>query len=181
MFKKFSWKQGLAAVAVLAIAGTAAAQMPMMHGGMSEPGAGPSPEQRAQMMDMHLNRMAERLEIKASQEAAWQDYVAAHKAMFGARPDEKPAATDAAALVRAHADRAAQMAAKLGKLADATAKLEAVLTPPQRRVLDGMAQAMASRHHHHGAPHCGGEFAHEHGPGFEHDHEHGPDHGPRMD
>lgn len=102
-----------------------------------------------------IDKEAAMLEIKASQEAAWKDYAAAKldlAASFGTMM--KPAAAadlDAAATARKHADHAAEIAQKLAKVADATEKLQAVLSEDQRKVLNRIA-----RHHgfhHHGFGH----------------------------
>ncbi len=100
-------------------------------------------------MKTRMDRLAQRLEIKASQQAVWEDFAKSIEAM----PDlnaKKPADdADAATIARYHADRASEMASKMTKIADATAKLEAALTPDQRKVLDQTAQLFL--HHRHGA------------------------------
>lgn len=98
---------------------------------------------RAEETQARLDQDAARLEIKASQEPAWNDYAAALKAV-SERPRSAaplPPDADAAALARARADDAAAMAQKLARLADATVKLQAVLTPNQREVLNQIARA----------------------------------------
>jgi hypothetical protein len=117
----------------------------------------------------HLDHEATMLEIKASQQAAWDTYAAAKLdlvASFGAMM--KPATSDdldAAAAAHKHADHAAEIAQKLAKLADATDKLQAVLSDDQRKVLNRMAK-------HHGF----GQQGHHDGKmcdmmGHEHEHQ----------
>lgn len=120
----------------------------------------PAPADRAAMHERHsmehmqmkmkerTAKMASRLEIKASQQAAWGDYVKARESMM-ARPARPARDADAATIARARADFAADMARKLAVVSDATAKLQAVLTPEQRKVFDEMARR-GGRHGMHG-------------------------------
>lgn len=119
-------------------------------------------QHRQQWVRAHLEQDANRLEIKASQQGVWQDYAKARIAL-SERDFTRPAQElDPAAMVRLHADRAAEGARKLAVLADATAKLQAVLSPEQRQTLTQMM--------HHGLRH------HGHRGGFDgHDGEHGHD------
>lgn len=99
-------------------------------------------------MKERVAKMAARLEIKASQQGAWGDYVKAREAMW-ANPPARPAAdADAATIARSRADFAADMARKLSVVSDATAKLQAVLAPEQRKVFDEMARRGGHRRHH---------------------------------
>ena len=66
-------------------------------------------------------KMAARLEIKASQQGAWGEYVSAREAMW-ANPPVRPARdADAATVARSRAEFAADMARKLAVVSDATA------------------------------------------------------------
>lgn len=109
-----------------------------------------TPEMQERMqsrMQAHLDKMANRLEIKASQQDAWQAYAKVHKEMFDGsiKPVAKDA--DAATIARYRADMAAQMAKKLDTLADATAKLQSALTPEQAKTLADMTRhPMGGRH-----------------------------------
>jgi len=98
------------------------------------------PEQRARFAGKHLDREAAMLEIKASQQAAWDAYAAARLDLMAsfdhARP---PADADAASLAHRRAEQASALAARLNALADATDKLQAVLGDDQRKVLDRIA------------------------------------------
>jgi len=103
-----------------------------------------------------LDRLASRLEIKASQQPAWEAY---SQAVANIAPpkdagnkETKPVENeDAATIMHRRADRVAEMAKKLAAIADATDKLQAVLTEDQRKIL-----AQEVRHQLHG-PH-GGQF-----------------------
>lgn len=122
--------------------------------------AGPSSGDEAAMHQQHrmehmqmkmkerTAKMASRLEIKASQQGAWAEYVKARESMW-ANPPVRPARdADAATIARSRADFAADMARKLAVVSDATAKLQAVLAPEQRKVLDEMARKGGHRGHH---------------------------------
>jgi hypothetical protein len=102
-----------------------------------------------------IDKEAGMLEIKASQETAWEAYAAAKldlAAFFGTMM--KPVAAeelDAAATARKHAEHATEIAQKLAKVADATDKLQAVLSEDQRKVLNRISQH--HEFHHHGFGH----------------------------
>ncbi len=110
-----------------------------------------------------LDRMADRLEIKASQQEAWGEYVKVRKELFADRPAPPAQDADAATLARQRAEGAARMAQKLATLADATARLQQVLTPAQAKTLAQMTR-------HSGAGHFGG---HRGGKGWGGGHDHG--------
>ncbi len=103
----------------------------------------------------HLDNLADRLEIQASQEPAWQKFEAAlrnvmtfHWKMMTA-PLPGPDA-NAATIARLRADRAAEQARNLDRLAKATAGLRQVLTTNQREVLDEVASRYAGHRFGHG-------------------------------
>jgi len=105
-------------------------------------------EQRhAEHVTAMLDHLAGRLEIKSSQEPAWQAFSAALRELLSPPPraDAAPgtAPRDAATLAREHADHAAEHAQKLARMADATAKLEQALGAEQRAVLDEAARRFA--------------------------------------
>lgn len=123
-----------------------------------------APEERAQWMKMHLDREAAMLEIKASQESAWDAYAAATQDLVSAGGAQTPLPTnlDATALMRLHAEHAAAYAQRLSVLADATAKLQAVLNDDQRKVLDRLVRLHSQfhgGHHWQGQEPRGGEMA----------------------
>jgi hypothetical protein len=113
----------------------------------------------AQHVQERLDELAARLEIKASQEPAWQAFSGSVRDLMTpphvqGKSDSQPAQgaaapeLDAAALAREHANRAAEHAQKLARLADATAKLQQVLGSDQRLVLDEAARRFSHWHHH---------------------------------
>lgn len=106
---------------------------------------------RLERLKTRLAKWAERLEIKASQQGAWQAYANAYGAMIDRHVKRPNDDADAAALGHYRAEVAANRARMLAQLADATAKLQAVLTPDQRKTLDDIARN--SRHRGHGWRH----------------------------
>ncbi len=97
----------------------------------------------------HLDKLSERLEIKASQEPAWQAFANAFQdAMSSMVPPESASGPpkDAAAMIRSHADRAQEHARKLAALADAADKLQQSLGPDQRQVFNEVARHFAHEH-----------------------------------
>lgn len=98
-------------------------------------------QQRNAMLQARLDRAAERLEIKASQQAVWNDYVTAVKTLAQRSDTSRDAASDAATLARRRADMATDTAQKLTRVADATGKLQAVLTADQRETLNEITRA----------------------------------------
>ena len=160
----------LRTVRQLALAGASAclvAAVGLMSSSAAEPASPPSDhgardmhatmEQRwSEHLQAHLDRLAGRLEIKASQQAAWQQFSSAFKETMGEHPmmgregmDEGRRAEpdiDAAALARRHAERAQQHAQKLARLADATATLQQALNADQRQVFNEVARHFAHEH-----------------------------------
>ncbi len=114
-------------------------------------------QQRQEWVRAKLDKDEARLEIKASQQGAWDEYANARKALAEHAPGKLPKDADAATITKHHAERATEMARKLTTLAAATAKLQAVLSPDQRKILDHIAR----HHHHHG--HHGWGMRHHHG------------------
>ncbi|MFI4940875.1 MAG: Spy/CpxP family protein refolding chaperone [Burkholderiales bacterium] len=111
-------------------------------------------KQHQEWLKHRLDGLANRLEIKASQQGAWQAYVKTIEAAAEQPVTGKPETrSDAASITRQYADRAAVRAQKLQQIADATAKLQEALSPDQRKTLD---QAIAAyvrhrmRHFHDG-------------------------------
>ena len=97
-----------------------------------------SPEGRAQWARNQLDKEAAWLEIKASQESAWEAFSAANMELVSRLGERKPMApdVDAAAAIRQHAEHAAAFAQSLSRLAEATEKLQSVLNEDQRKILD---------------------------------------------
>jgi hypothetical protein len=149
-------------------AATYAADAPMR---MPPPGDAMAQQMNKHIQE-HLDKLAARLEIKASQEAAWQsfssamrDLMASHmemsRAMAHAGHEQQGAEADAATLARKHADQAADHARKLAQVADATAKLEQSLGPEQKQVFDEVARNFAHEHFEHHAMMHGGHWWHD--------------------
>lgn len=103
--------------------------------------------QHREIFRKHIDLMANRLEIKASQQGAWQAYVRALEAAIALPEKEAEAKSDAASITRMHANRAAVRAQKLAQIADATATLQETLSPDQRHTLDQMVSRFAHRRH----------------------------------
>lgn len=122
-----------------------------------------------------LERSANRLQITASQQAAWREYAAARTALAYWRPGKPARDLDAASLVQQRADRAAENARKLAVLADATTKLQAVLAPEQRETLRQMMQHGPRGHFKHGPHGWRGERDGGRDEGREHATESSPD------
>ncbi|HWY72134.1 MAG TPA: Spy/CpxP family protein refolding chaperone [Burkholderiaceae bacterium] len=136
----------LAALALVSIAQRASAADPPSD----PPHAARVHEYMQQNMQRHLDHLAARLEIRASQQEAWNAFAGAVRAMVPATPPEPPAQDlDAAARARRAADRAADRAKRLGQLADATSKLQQALDPPQKQVLNEVARDLGHRLHGH--------------------------------
>jgi len=107
-------------------------------------------QHRQEWVQAKLDRDANRLEIAASQQTAWQAYAGARKAL-AERTVLRPAqGADAATIAKNRADRAAEGARKLAALADATTKLQTVLSPQQRETLNQIARSAHHRHGEHG-------------------------------
>jgi len=97
-------------------------------------------EKMQEHMKIRLDKLAERLEIKSSQQAVWEEFAKSVE-MLADRNAKKPGDdADAASISRYRADRATEFAKKLTKIADATAKLQAALSADQRKILDQTAQ-----------------------------------------
>ncbi len=171
----------LGAIALLPAA-TFAAEAEHEHGSRHEDMAA----HFAQHIQEHLDSLSARLEIKASQQDAWQAFAGAFRETMTAQHETpSPTQADAASIVRERADRAAERAQTLARLADATAKLQQALGPEQRAVFNEVARHFAQHHpgpemmmghgepghyamgpggHHGGPDHCEGGDDHEGGP-----------------
>ncbi|HWT71811.1 MAG TPA: Spy/CpxP family protein refolding chaperone [Oxalicibacterium sp.] len=87
--------------------------------------------ERQAHLQAHLAKEADHLGITAAQQAQWQAYANAVESPTG-NVHKLPPDADAASIVRQRADMAAGHAAKLVRIADAAAALQAVLTQEQR-------------------------------------------------
>lgn len=117
------------------------------------PDAAARHDQMRERIHARLNELGQRLQINASQQDAWNAYVSTIESMFTARPARPAADADAATLARFRAELALNHAQKLSQLADATAKLQDVLDPEQRKTLDQAARRVQKHGRHH--PHRG--------------------------
>lgn len=152
------------AVSGAAFAASAAADTTAQAGQTASAERKAEMEKHRQEFFKHMSdRMANRLEIKSSQQAAFQTYAAALQTAMTPPASRPEYGSDAAGIVRMHADMAAARATRLAAVADATARFQEVLSPEQRKTFDQMAAAFMRRHHgmHHG-------FGHGHGWGGEH-------------
>lgn len=117
-----------------------------------------NPEQMQQYRQEHmkigLDRLAQRLEIKASQQAVWEDFTKSVETLADQNGKKPGDDADAATIARYRADKAAEFASKLNKIADATSKLQAVLSEDQRKIFNQTAHRFlrhgqdAARFHH---------------------------------
>ena len=149
-----------------------ATAVPAFSQAPGEGGRGPAPRaqmsdaDRAQMrermqarMKERLDRVAQRLDIKPSQETAWATYRQTLETMWMQSRPQRPARdADAATILRFRAEMAQRHAQQLATVANATASFQQVLEPEQRKVLDQIARSFGrqGRHrgpggHHHGA------------------------------
>ncbi|MGH8666830.1 MAG: Spy/CpxP family protein refolding chaperone [Burkholderiales bacterium] len=116
-------------------------------------------------MSQRLDRLAARLEIKASQQDAWQVYRKARASIFENRLERPARDADAATFTRFRADMAQRRAQHLAAMAEATATLQQALEPQQRKVLDEIVRQSGAHGKHRGhrdGPRRGG---HHHGSG----------------
>ena len=118
----------------------------------------------------HFKKAATHLGITPAQEKEWQAFTDALNTM-SPQLKHPEANADAASIARFHADMAAEHAKKLNAIADATSKLQASLTPEQRKTFNEMAHRFSHRHqhgrHHHWHHH--GHHGHDHHNGWGHD------------
>jgi len=142
---------GLGAVSVPALS-----QHPGGGGRHHEMTAGEREKMRALMQERvkaRTERLGTRLEIKASQQDAWNTFASSIQSMFDGMPQRPARDADAATVARFRADLATQRAQKLSVVADATARLQQVLDPNQRKVLDEAARRFGGGHRGHGPRH----------------------------
>lgn len=124
------------------------------------------PAKMQAMMKARLHKLHERLEIKASQQAAWDDFAKSVEALPQGMKKRPGPDADAATVARFRAERAQQFAKKLAVIAKTTAKLESVLTPAQRKVFDAAAHHFGR--HGHGRHGMGGYGHCEYHDGYHH-------------
>lgn len=103
------------------------------------------PEAMREFMQARLDKAAERLEIKASQQSAWDEYAKAVIAMADQKGKQPDRDADAATVARYRAEMLSELSTKMNNISDATAKLQAVLTDDQRKTFN-----LIARNAHHG-------------------------------
>jgi hypothetical protein len=87
-----------------------------------------------------LEQLSQRLEIKASQQGEWEEYVRSVSMLEDRnwkRPDKD---ADAASIAHFRADRATVLAKELTVIAEATDKLQKVLTEDQRKIFNQVSR-----------------------------------------
>ncbi len=82
-----------------------------------------------------LEKLHERLEIKGTQQAAWDAFAAKIEALPAPHATPPGPNADPATALHFRAEMASEMANRLSVMADATEKLESVLTADQRKIL----------------------------------------------
>jgi len=102
-----------------------------------------------------LDKLAARLEIKASQQAVWEEFAKSVETLAERNARKPNDDADAASISRYRAERATEFAKKLTGIADATAKLQTALSEDQRKILDQTAHHFLHydqgvNHTHHG-------------------------------
>jgi hypothetical protein len=106
-------------------------------------------ERRKAHIEQELDTMSNRLQITASEQPLWDQYKAAR---MGLLPDDMPGmkpSMNAADMAQMRAERASEMAKKLGVLSTATTQLRAALAPNQQQVLDEVAHSWRGKMQHH--------------------------------
>jgi hypothetical protein len=106
-----------------------------------------SPERTHEFMRARLDKLAERLEIKSSQQAAWEEFTKSIEPLLEQHVKNPDDDADAAAIARFRAERATEFARKLAGIADATAKLQKVLTADQQKILNQASRRFLHKQH----------------------------------
>jgi HD-GYP domain-containing protein (c-di-GMP phosphodiesterase class II) len=94
-----------------------------------------------------LDKLAERLEIKASQQNAWDAFSKSLEALIEHKVKTIDENADAATIARYQADRANEFAGKLNVVADATSTLQKSLNEEQRKILNQVSRHFLHRRH----------------------------------
>jgi hypothetical protein len=135
------------------IAGLGAVALAATDAAKTSPASSARHEDRVQArkdwIQHRLDSAASRLEIKASQQSAWQAYAAAVQALGETdklKPTQPDADADAATIARERAERATAFAARLTAIADATARLQGVLSPEQKSTLKQITREAGPHH-----------------------------------
>ncbi|HTV52459.1 MAG TPA: Spy/CpxP family protein refolding chaperone [Steroidobacteraceae bacterium] len=106
----------------------------------ADPGPSAHDAERARAVRAELDRQAARLEIRASQSAAWNEYskvvIASREPLANEHRPSESEHLGAVELMRDRAQRLQAMAQRLTQLAEATQRLAAVLSPEQKDIFD---------------------------------------------
>jgi hypothetical protein len=114
-----------------------------VHSDSGKPGA----EKIQEHMHHMLDKLAARLEIKASQQGAWEEFSKAIEFIPEQNTNKPNDEADAATIAKYRADQAADFAKKWAKVADATAKLQSVLSEDQRKILNQVSRQFLHKKH----------------------------------
>jgi hypothetical protein len=127
-------------------------------------------EEMQEHMKLRLDKLAARLEIKASQQALWEEFAKSVGILADGHVKKPNVDADAATISRYRAEKATEFANKLTKIAKATAKLQAALSEDQRKILNQSAQLFLR--YDHGLSHTRQGMNHDrHDHGWnQHDH-----------
>lgn len=106
-----------------------------------------SPEKMQEHMKNRLDKLAERLEIKSSQQAAWGEFAKSVETLAERNVKKPNDDADAATISRYRAEMATEFAKKLTRIADATTKLQTVLTEDQRKILNQTSRRFLHKGH----------------------------------
>jgi len=107
--------------------------------------ARPLQQRFADLVERRLDHLAQRLQIRADQQDAWQAYERALRGSFAMSARRPDVGVDAATWARHRADRAAERARQLAQEADAIAALQKALSAAQAQTL-GQALRSGSEH-----------------------------------
>lgn len=121
-----------------------------------------TPEKMHERIKVRLDKLANRLEIKSSQQATWDEFGKSVQMLAERHVKEPNDDADAATISRYKAERATEFARNLSKIADATAKLQSTLNDEQRKTLNQVSHRFLHRDHgwrnmNHGQDHEGHE------------------------
>jgi len=106
-----------------------------------------NPEKMHEQMKDRLDKLAERLEIKSSQQAVWEEFAQSVEMLAEQHVKKPNDEADAATISRYQAERATEFSKKLAKIAGATAKLQTALTEDQRKILNQASHRFLHRDH----------------------------------
>ena len=105
------------------------------------------PESMHEHIKIRLDKLSQRLEIKSSQLAAWNEYSKSVESLVEPDSNKPKEDADAQTIARYRADRATGMAKQLSMIADTTAKLQSVLTEDQRKIFNQVSRQLFHQHH----------------------------------